>query len=114
MAGVQEPIDVWRAAEMAALSEKQFMATVIEYAHLCNWRVYHPFDSRRSAPGWPDLALVRGDTLLLLELKREKGKVTPAQTDWLAALGMVQVVQVGVFRPSQMDDLARLLGPREG
>ena len=33
------------------ISEKEFQATVIEYAKACGWKVYHTYDSRRSDPG---------------------------------------------------------------
>ncbi len=40
----------------AVLSEADFMDQVIDLAHLYGWMVYHTYDSRRSAPGYPDLA----------------------------------------------------------
>lgn len=62
------------------------MAVVIKYAQLRGWMHYHTHDSRRSAEGFPDLVLVRGDQLIFAELKSEKGKTTPAQDTWLMAL----------------------------
>ncbi len=71
------------------LTEKSFMAAVVQYARLHKWRVYHTHDSRRSAPGWPDLALVRDGVLVLAELKVGKNRTTAAQHDWLYALQRV-------------------------
>jgi hypothetical protein len=40
---------------------------------------YHPYDSRRSEKGWPDLVLVGPGGALFRELKRESGRLTPEQ-----------------------------------
>jgi VRR-NUC domain len=81
-------------------SERQFMAAVIEYATLVGWRVYHTHDARRSAAGFPDLTLVRNDRLAFVELKTEKGRVRPAQAEWLAALERCGACDVHVWRPA--------------
>ena len=39
------------AATFPALTEKKFLAMVLQLATLCGWRSYHTFDSRRSAHG---------------------------------------------------------------
>src|SRR5262245_27573014 len=60
-------------------SEAGFMRTVIQLAQVCGWRVAH-FRPARTAHGWrtavrgegkgfPDLLLVRGEELLVAELK---------------------------------------------
>ena len=36
-------------------TEKGFQAAVVELARLRGWLVYHTYDSRRSAKGFPDL-----------------------------------------------------------
>jgi hypothetical protein len=63
---------------------------------------YHTFDSRRSNPGFPDLTLVKGSTLLFVELKSTKGRLTPAQSEWLEALGFV--ASVATWRPCHYRD----------
>lgn len=73
------------------------------------WKIYHTHDSRRSHPGWPDLALARNGRLLLIELKKQDGKVTPDQQAWLDELAAVMtlsghVVQTGVWRPTDLLD----------
>jgi hypothetical protein len=92
------------ARRTAAQTEKQFMEAVIEYARLCGWLVYHPFDSRRSEAGWPDLAMVRDEILLIVELKTERGRVSKAQQMWLEALSKVAAfcpnMRVRLWRPS--------------
>jgi hypothetical protein len=87
-------------ADPLKLTEKQFMAQVIRLARLRGWLLYHPFDSRRSAAGYPDLTLVRGQRLIFAELKSEDGRLTPAQAAWLAALRAVPGVEVHIWHPA--------------
>ena len=68
------------------VTEVEFQQAVVELARLCGWKVYHTYDSRRSAPGFPDLVLARQNVLLFWELKVSKGRATPAQREWLDAL----------------------------
>jgi hypothetical protein len=68
------------------MTEAQLQSAVIELARTLQWRVFHPYDSRRSEPGWPDLTLVRGKRLLFVELKAEKGRPSAEQKEWLQAL----------------------------
>ena len=77
----------------AAITEKQFMQQITDLAHLKGWITYHSFDSRRSAPGFPDLVLARqgpygpgNSSVIFAELKTTKGKTTPAQRTWIDAL----------------------------
>lgn len=90
-------------------SEREFERAVVEYAKLSGWKVFHPFDSRRSEPGWPDLTLVRADRLVFAELKAERGRLSNAQVDWIHALDLVEHVEVGVFRPSMWPEIKRVL-----
>ena len=69
------------------LSEAQFQRQVIELATLCGYHCYHTFNSRRCAAGFPDLVLARGGAVLFVELKTERGRVSNAQRDWIAATG---------------------------
>lgn len=105
----------WRS-----LSEKDFQKQVLEMARLFGWKVAHFHDSRRQvkpgvfvgdkdAAGFPDLVLVRPPELLVLELKRELGKTTPEQDEWLALLGACGV-EARVVRPSDWDWLRVRLG----
>jgi hypothetical protein len=91
-----------------SLSEKAFQDQVIELATWCRWRHFHVFDSRRSDAGWPDLVLVRAPQLLVAELKTDRGRLTPAQRDWLAVLAACGV-ETHVWRPRDFDEIhARL------
>ena len=93
---------------LASISEKQFQAQVVELAQLFGWLVYHTYDSRRSAHGFPDLVLVRGERVLFVELKRQDGKATPKQRVWLEALKAAGQ-EVYLWRPSDWDALEAVL-----
>lgn len=105
-------------------SEKQFQAAVIELARLRGWRVAHFHDSRRQvgdrlvgdadAAGFPDLCMVRDGHLVFAELKAEKGRVSPAQHEWISVLEAVadwatDGVEVHVWRPSQWSEIEQVL-----
>lgn len=92
-----------------AVKEKDFQAQILEIAHLYGWLAYHTYDSKRCAPGYPDLALChpQGD-YLLIELKSERGRIRPEQQQWIDAL-QASGVEVHVYRPHQIDEvIARL------
>ena len=79
------------------LSEADFQRTVIDLAVRLGWRVHHSRPAMHASgrwatplqghPGLPDLVLARDGVVLLAELKRHHGRVTPGQREWLAALG---------------------------
>ncbi len=87
-----------------AIPEKMFLQQVIDLAHLTGWLCYHTHDSRRSCPGFPDLALCHpGRHLYLLaELKSERGRLSPAQQSWIDALREASI-EVHVWRPADFD-----------
>ena len=88
------------------------MRQVIQLAKTLHWRVYHPGLSKWSERGWPDLAMVRGNRLILSELKSDKGKLTDAQEEWIEALGETYA-EVYVWRPTDWDAILKTLaGPR--
>lgn len=99
------------ATPLVELTEKQWQQQVVDLAKQLGWRrPYHTHDSRRSEPGFPDLTLVR-DRVIFLELKREKGRLTEPQKDWLRALDAAGA-EVYVARPRDLEDLARVLTTR--
>jgi hypothetical protein len=83
------------------VTEKQFQDTVVAMCKLLGVFCYHPYFSRKSAAGWPDLALCGDNGFLLRELKTEKGRLTREQQEWGARLRSVRI-DWDVWRP---DDL---------
>jgi hypothetical protein len=95
---------------LAQISEEALLERVRRLARLTGWHLYHTRDSRRSEPGFPDLLLVHPDSpiALAVELKRERGRLSAAQTRWLALLAGRRL-RVGVWRPSHWDQIEAIL-----
>ena len=88
----------YQAACAKVMPEKDLLASVREMAVALGYLVYHTHDSRRSEGGWPDVAIAGHGRLLVRELKRQSGVVTPEQKVWLATLADAGV-DAGVWRP---------------
>lgn len=82
------------------LRERDWQEVVVAYARIKGWFVYHTHDSRRSAPGFPDLVMVRAGRIVMAELKTETGRIRPEQAKWIEALSAVPSVEVHLWRPS--------------
>lgn len=95
-----------RRAALDAMLEKPFQDGVIKLAKYHGYTlIYHTHDSRRSAPGFPDLVMINpvSGRVLFRELKRNKGRVTGEQQAWLDGLVTVGL-DAGVWRPNDLDD----------
>lgn len=101
-----------------AMTEKQFQDQIVRFARLHLWKTFHPYDSRRSTAGFPDLTLARigmGDDedwttqLVFFEVKRQTGRVTEAQAMWIRVLDNAPGVVARVVRPSDWDAIVALL-----
>lgn len=101
------------SGEQPEWSEKEFQAVVIDIAKRQGWKVYHTYDSRKSAPGFPDLTMVRRGMVIFAELKVGKNKLEPEQEDWKALL--IEAAERNpmllyfVWRPSDMEMIGRIL-----
>lgn len=88
------------------------MREIRQMAELYGWICYHTHDSRRSAPGFPDLCIVRPEPadgpVYVWECKTATGKLTMDQSLWLSALHAKRI-EARVVRPADFDDLLRLL-----
>lgn len=91
------------------LSEREFQGQVLELARLYGWMAYHTYDSRKSAPGFPDLILAKDGNVLALELKSATGRLTEAQQEWLDALTDARIVFAGEVRPDDLDSIAQMM-----
>jgi len=85
-----------------AMLEGVLQERVRQLCLLHRWRYYHTHRSQHSPAGFPDTCAVRGDRLLFAELKRERGKTSPAQDEWLADLRRIVGVSVYLWRPSDL------------
>jgi hypothetical protein len=107
--GTQHP-DVGHLGTMTRRREDaDFQAKILKLAKATGWLCYHTYDSRRSKPGFPDLVLVRGASMLFLEVKSEDGKAKPEQEAWIARLKQVKFVSAAICRPQNWDEIAEML-----
>jgi hypothetical protein len=98
--------------------EADLQAAVMDIARLFGWRSCH-FRPAQTAKGWrtpiegdkgfPDCVLARDDRLVFAELKSATGKLTPDQVEWIDRLAHVRSTEMYVFRPTDLDDIARVL-----
>jgi hypothetical protein len=102
-------------------TEYGFLCAVLRLAKLCGWRSLHVRPGRTlatgwrtplmgsGAVGWPDCLFVRGNRLVICELKTEGGRLTAAQRQWLSALRQVPGVEVYEFRPRDWERIEEIL-----
>lgn len=101
------------------MTEAEFQAVVVELAHVLGWHHLHVrrtigkgrrWTTATNVVGWPDLFLwhERQHRTLAAELKSDTGKTTPEQEAVLASLNAAGI-EVHVWRPADLDDIARTL-----
>lgn len=90
------------------MTEAAFLRAVRDLARIYRWESYHPFLSRWSECGFPDLVLARPPRLLFAELKTDRGKTTPDQDRWLELLRGCPG-EVYLWRPAMLDEIAKVL-----
>jgi hypothetical protein len=95
------------------MNETEFRNMVVKAAKLCGWKVYFTWNSIHSPAGYLDLTMLRSSELLVVELKTDKGVVTPSQQKWIDAWVLFcqhsHNTHVYVWRPSQWDEIETIL-----
>lgn len=68
-------------------SEKEWLEQFRGLVRMLGWETYHPHQSQRSEPGFPDLVCVKR-RVVFVELKREtaSAKLSPHQVRWRDSL----------------------------
>lgn len=98
-----------RAELVGDESEAHFMERVRRRARLLGWDDFHVHDSIAMRRGWPDLALMRGETLVLAELKSEHGRLSLPQRDFFRKAQHLRTIEAYVWRPSDERDIWKVL-----
>lgn len=97
---------VWKNSML----EKDFHEMLVTAMRYQGWSCYSVPDSRRvSLAGYPDVTAWRGTRLIFAELKREKGKTSPAQDEVLAELAQIPCAEVYVWKPSDWPDIEEII-----
>jgi hypothetical protein len=89
------------------MSEKQWRQTVVDFAHMRGWMSYHTWNSIHSEAGFPDEVFIRVPRLVIVEFKREGGRLSQHQKRWLSAFSACGV-ETHTLYPSQMDEVIRI------
>ena len=96
------------------MTEAQLQDAIRDLAMIRGWLFFHPYDSRRSTPGWPDVFLLHPRTgeIVVAELKSATGKLSPSQREWIDAFATAGIT-VHVWRPEHLTggQIARALTP---
>lgn len=108
-----------RPGHLLRETEAGFQGWVIDAAHQAGWLVAHfrPAHTERGwrtpveadGAGWPDLALCKPPTLLLAELKSERGRLSLEQADWLNRLAGCDRLESGLWRPCDRPEIQERL-----
>ncbi len=96
------------------MTEAELLSTVRDACRWSGLLCYHPFDSRRSEPGYPDVTVCGPSGVLWRELKSSKGRLTAEQRQWLDRLTAAGA-DAAVWRPADwparvLDELAGVGG----
>lgn len=101
------------------MPESAFQQQILALAARLGWRTAHfrPAQNRRGdwrtpvagdGKGFPDTVLLRGERIVVAELKSERGRVSKEQRAWLDAWGETSA-EVHVWKPSMWDAIVEVL-----
>lgn len=103
-------VDIYRTSEEALLGEVLLLASKLGVL------AFHVWDSRTVVgPGFPDLVLAGENGVLVRELKKERGSMSPDQTRWYYRLRAAGI-DCELWRPSDLasgrvrEELERIAG----
>lgn len=96
-----------------SISEASLQNTVVDLAQRLQYWVWHDTDSRKNKAGLPDLILIRPPRVIFAELKRQSGRMRTAQIAVLGLLAACPGVESYVWRPDDLEEIKRVLQPRE-
>ena len=106
------------------VTEVMFQQQVIDYAQSVGWRCAHFRPARMKGKdgeevwrtpvqadgkGWPDLVMVRAGRQVVMELKSDKGELSPDQQAWLEAFGQCRDVEVYLCKPGDIAEIEEVL-----
>ena len=99
-----------RKIDRIVITERDLREQIRTLCKLYGWKMYFTWRSIHSPVGFPDLVLANSEQkkVIFAELKREKGKVTPEQKEWLDALKACGQT-VYVWRPGDIEAIAEIL-----
>ena len=97
------------------MKEEEFRQQVRKIARMYGWTLmYHTHSSIRSDPGFPDEVFLNParKRMIFIEFKSEKGRIRPAQKEWIEALQLCGQ-EAAIWRPSDLETIKRVLGKEQ-
>ena len=85
------------------VTERELQRVIVDYIYRGRWDYYHTANPRFSLRGFPDLVIIRPPEILFVELKAERGRVSPEQKAWLDQLEACGL-ETHVWRPSDIPE----------
>lgn len=86
------------------LAAERDLQEAIRVAALRNgWLYMHVYDSRRSPAGFPDAIMVKDGRVLVFEIKKQTGRVSPKQREWIERFALVPDCTAAIVRPEPKD-----------
>jgi hypothetical protein len=89
-------------------TEKAWQSFVVDVALRCGWVPVHFRNMRGNDDGYPDLTIIKGDRVVIAELKSTRGTVSARQQLWIAKLAAVGTT-VHVWYPRHWRDMVDVL-----
>jgi hypothetical protein len=99
--------------------EKDFATQTEHLLNLFGWRWCHFEPAVRQSGGWatplrgqkglPDYVAVRNGLLLFAEIKGDRGRLTPDQSEWLDDLRQVDTVRAELWYPEDLHEIKDIL-----
>ena len=91
------------------MSEKQWQESIVAEARTFGYEeIYHTWDARRSPAGFPDLILLKGKRMIVVEVKKVGGQLSAEQYFWLLAF-IRAGAEVYLWDPRDAEEVTRVL-----
>src|SRR3990167_8994122 len=82
-------------------AEDELDAAIVGLADATGWISFHDRDARQDEAGWFDRVLAKaGHPLILAELKRQRGRLSPQQRLWQRVVRQATGIYVAEWRPA--------------
>ncbi len=95
------------------ITEKDLREQIRDLCKMLGWKFYFSWTSIHSPRGMPDLILAKPPRLIFAELKTDKGQLSEYQKDWIDILSKCPGCEVYLWRPADIEEIARILQSQE-
>lgn len=75
------------------MTHAELQNNIVKAAKLCGFRCQYWWKSIHSPAGFPDLFMIKGQKIILAELKVGNDKLSPSQIEWKDILTQVKTIE---------------------